>query len=309
MMEGPTIKFKSIKKKPLRTKIADEGEDDGVVDDTRESTDNKKDNGEGDDEWDKLEELKLSRSLKRRYNKGINAMDLLTISSQETQEAKVKAEHYAGLMTSLDLANIFSVETNRRDEDQDMLKYIEEQLAERKGLVKMDKNETKRELIDPDDLVFNELRENLLKDEQKKNEEMLSSQMLSGIPEVDLGIDEKIRNIEATEEAKIKLMERKLNHRSTSRDSTLVPTNVAANYVQHNRFNVDTSDHNNKRPKITNKPVTTLVKEPVVQIGDEPKQGYFRTNSGQNKSKLKFPGKEKATDDYHFEKFKKQFRK
>ena len=29
---------------------------------------------------------------------------------------------------------------------------------------------------------------------------MLSSQMLSGIPEVDLGIDEKIRNIEATGE-------------------------------------------------------------------------------------------------------------
>ena len=45
------------------------------------------------------------------------------------------------------------------------------------------------------------------KDQTKKSEEMLSSQMLCGIPEVDLGIDEKIRNIEATENAKKKAAE------------------------------------------------------------------------------------------------------
>ena len=36
---------------------------------------------------------------------------------------------------------------------------------------------------------------------------MLSAQMLSGIPEVDLGIDAKIQNIERTEKAKKKLLE------------------------------------------------------------------------------------------------------
>ena len=51
------------------------------------------------------------------------------------------------------------------------------------------------------------LPEHLRKSHSKKNEEMLSSQMLSGIPEVDLGIDEKIRNIEATEFAKKRLAE------------------------------------------------------------------------------------------------------
>ena len=41
----------------------------------------------------------------------------------------------------------------------------------------------------------------------QQSEEMLSSQMLSGITEVDLGIDEKIRNIEATDAAKRKAAE------------------------------------------------------------------------------------------------------
>ena len=36
---------------------------------------------------------------------------------------------------------------------------------------------------------------------------MLSAQMLSGIPEVDLGIEAKIQNIERTESAKRKLLE------------------------------------------------------------------------------------------------------
>ena len=36
---------------------------------------------------------------------------------------------------------------------------------------------------------------------------MLSAQMLSGIPEVDLGIESKIQNIERTEKAKRKLIE------------------------------------------------------------------------------------------------------
>lgn len=35
---------------------------------------------------------------------------------------------------------------------------------------------------------------------------MLSNQMLNGIPEVDLGIEAKIKNIEATEAAKEKLI-------------------------------------------------------------------------------------------------------
>ena len=56
---------------------------------------------------------------------------------------------------------------------------------------------------------------------------MISAQMLTGIPEVDLGIDVKIQNIERTERAKKKLLE----------ESKVkgVGLETATNYVQHDR--------------------------------------------------------------------------
>ena len=71
----------------------------------------------------------------------------------------------------------FSRETRVRDEDEEMRKFIEAEREKRRGT-------------------------------GAEDGEMLSSQMLSGIPEVDLGIEEKIRNIEATESAKKKMAER-----------------------------------------------------------------------------------------------------
>lgn len=62
---------------------------------------------------------------------------------------------------------------------------------------------------------------------------MLSNQMLNGIPEVDLGIEAKIKNIEATEEAKEKLLAEQKNKKDGP--SHFVPTNMAVNFVQHNR--------------------------------------------------------------------------
>lgn len=57
--------------------------------------------------------------------------------------------------------------------------------------------------------------------------------MLSGIPEVDLGLEAKIRNIEATEEAKQRLLRESMMKKE--RPSEFVPKNMAVNFVQHNR--------------------------------------------------------------------------
>ena len=60
---------------------------------------------------------------------------------------------------------------------------------------------------------------------------MLSAQMLSGIPEVDLGIESKIQNIERTEKAKRKLIEdAKL---TVGMPNVIKPVD---NYVQHDRY-------------------------------------------------------------------------
>lgn len=77
------------------------------------------------------------------------------------------------------------------------------------------------------------LPEHLRVSSTHRSEEMLSNQMLNGIPEVDLGIEAKIRNIEATETAKEKLIQEQKNKKSAP--SHFVPTNMAVNFVQHNR--------------------------------------------------------------------------
>ena len=57
--------------------------------------------------------------------------------------------------------------------------------------------------------------------------------MLSGIPEMDLGMEAKIRNIEATESAKNRILAERMKKKDLP--SEFVPTNMAVNFVQHNR--------------------------------------------------------------------------
>lgn len=114
--------------------------------------------------------------------------------------------------------------------------------------------------------------------------------MLSGIPEVDLGIDAKIKNIEATEEAKMKLLWERRNKKDGP--SQFVPTNMAVNFVQHNRFNIE----DNKKRK-AERPAVAKVETANINI-DESVDKIVKKAKG-----------ERATDDYHYEKFKKQFRR
>ncbi|BET00008.1 Hepatocellular carcinoma-associated antigen 59 [Nesidiocoris tenuis] len=176
----------------------------------------------------------------------------------------------------------FSAETNKRDEDEEMMKYIEVELSKRKGQ-KKDEGESNK-YCSPEEAALMAVPHHLIASSSQKNEEMLSNQMLSGIPEVDLGIEAKIKNIEATEEAKLKLLWESRNKKDGP--SQFVPTNIAVNFVQHNRFNIDDSRsrQQNHRPASATKPT-------------------------EDKGVKRKGGAEKATDDYHFEKFKKQYRK
>lgn len=139
------------------------------------------------------------------------------------------------LERELDLKNTFSRETNKRDEDAEMNKYIEEEIrkkreASEREQQRLDDNQSDvRGLEDAtllqinsvdvasdkiDDILLHTLSRRLAPDSDEKSEAMLSSQMLNGIPEVDLGIHEKIRTIEATEEAKHRIPSSKYSRRS-----------------------------------------------------------------------------------------------
>lgn len=141
----------------------------------------------------------------------------------------------------------FSVETNKCDEDEEMMKYIEVELKKiksRHNNSELDSKEQQQrkhdptidilqKYITPEEAALMSLPDHLKESFSHRSEEMLSNQMLNGIPEVDLGINVKIRNIEETEEAKHKLF----NERKYKRDmpSQFVPNNMAVNFVQHNR--------------------------------------------------------------------------
>ncbi|CAF4839734.1 unnamed protein product [Pieris macdunnoughi] len=189
----------------------------------------------------------------------------------------------------------FSAETNKRDEDEEMMKYIEEQLSKRKEghdqkNMERDENDTLK-YLSPEEAALLSLPEHLRVSSTHKSEEMLSNQMLSGIPEVDLGIEAKIKNIEATEEAKMKLLWERQNKKDGP--SQFVPTNMAVNFVQHNRFNLENA--NNKKKKVEK---------------EKPKEVRVVTSIDESVDKIVKKAKgERATDDYHYEKFRKQFRK
>lgn len=139
------------------------------------------------------------------------------------------------------------------------MKYIETELKKKKGMVEAEEQKVK--VKNAEDHLY-ELPENIRVNSAKKTEEMLSNQMLSGIPEVDLGIEyvqtifsksvhvvlnvwanlfcvtispsAKIKNIIQTEEAKAKLLAEQRNKKKDL-GTSFVPTNIAVNYVQHNR--------------------------------------------------------------------------
>ncbi|KAL1131185.1 hypothetical protein AAG570_012421 [Ranatra chinensis] len=204
----------------------------------------------------KLEERKILQKLRDRPN-GVSTITLALgekVSAEEesllTDPFKVKTGGLVN-MSSLKTGRLrateddaydtgigtqFSAETNKRDEDEEMMKYIEVELSKRKGRKGGeggcdDKNS--RRYCSPEEAALQAVPDHLRASSAQRSEEMLSNQMLSGIPEVDLGIEAKIRNIEATEEAKSRLLWEKQNKKDGP--SQFVPTNMAVNFVQHNR--------------------------------------------------------------------------
>ncbi|XP_005177769.2 splicing factor C9orf78 [Musca domestica] len=185
----------------------------------------------------------------------------------------------------------FSAETNKRDEDEEMMKYIEQELQKRKGLAQATtENETAtdaQKYLTPEEAALYALPDHLRQSSSHRSEEMLSNQMLNGIPEVDLGIDAKIKNIEATEEAKQKLLQDQKNKKDGP--SQFVPTNMAVNFMQHNRFNIEENNDAQKRRFHQRKAAEEGHVNPNNQVGVN--------------------GVKRATDDYHYDKFKKQFKR
>ena len=121
--------------------------------------------------------------------------------------------------------------------------------------------------------------------------------LFSGIPEIDLGIDEKIRNIEATENAKKKLAQDR--NKKKDKASEFVVTNLAVNFKQPNRFKTEISELESNDRNRAEKTITT---QRTVVVGQVPEERIIEEGGKDNDPT-------KATDDMHLTKFRKQFQR
>lgn len=196
-------------------------------------------------------------------------------------------------------------------------RYIEEELSNRKnkklqegGGGDMDNDDTDEKYLSPEEAALLSLPEHLRVSSTHRSEEMLSNQMLNGIPEVDLGIDAKIRNIEATEAAKEKLLQDQKNKKSAP--SHFVPTNMAVNFVQHNRCTfIPSLDHYyclclfELKKKMYGISFAVNIDDAEARRRKQRQQEERERNANGGQK----PTVKRATDDYHYDKFKKQFRR
>ncbi|CAI2185192.1 10411_t:CDS:2, partial [Funneliformis geosporum] len=128
----------------------------------------------------------------------------------------------------------FTKQTNALDVDKHMfvMAYIEEEMRKRRGQRSDSKNddevlETSKPL-NPQDELFQ--APDHLRIESKPISEgnvQLSTTMLTAIPEVDLGIDVRLKNIEETEKAKRKMLEQR-HHKPKDEKDTFEGSNFSA---------------------------------------------------------------------------------
>ncbi|KAJ3041341.1 hypothetical protein HDV00_009482 [Rhizophlyctis rosea] len=272
------------------------------------------------DESTVLREALELRKLRRRMP-GIDTTDLLKGERKKRKE-KVEEEDDPWKLKSggglVDIASVkgrqfnadgapsaFATESNAMDTQRLMDDFIERELRKRKG-VESSAEETKgngagTQSTDIRDELF-EIPSHLQTQSKPVSEGnvTLSTSMLTAIPEVDLGIDIKLRNIEDTERAKRRMMEMK-----NAPDKDLVI--VAAERFQTNTRRQTEALHGPGSPSRTK----DSHREPPPPVSSEPQRvvvtgGPF---AGLDSERKRFDKKTMATDEMVMERFRKRLRK
>ncbi|OCF36479.1 hypothetical protein I317_04735 [Kwoniella heveanensis CBS 569] len=110
--------------------------------------------------------------------------------------------------------NNFTQQTNALDVDKHMMAYIEAELAKKRGEATPDESDSKvKEVYDPQAELYKIAEKYKLEAKKAKVDEEGSVSnslgMLTSIPEVDLGMDNRLKNIEMTERAKREMIEQR----------------------------------------------------------------------------------------------------
>ncbi|QRV72998.1 hepatocellular carcinoma-associated antigen 59 [Ceratobasidium sp. AG-Ba] len=139
----------------------------------------------------------------------------LRLAGQRRGDADdVDQEDDADIAKKIIKSNNFTQQTNKLDVDKHMMKYIEEEMEKRRGKLGGNSS-TGNASSDPYDELFR-ISEKYKLEKKKEAEEgsvTNSAAMLAAIPEVDLGMDTRLKNIEETEKAKRTVSEHRRDNR------------------------------------------------------------------------------------------------
>ncbi|KAF3616370.1 putative myricetin O-methyltransferase-like, partial [Capsicum annuum] len=212
-----------------------------IVDDGEENS-SAKDNNESDDEQERRLALEEVKFLQKQRERKLGVPAISSTTSQVTaggggnsssgglvRKVNDKGEG-DGEKDELVLQDTFAQETAVMEEDPNMLRYVEQELAKKRG-----KN------VDVADQVENEVKR--AEDElykipehlkvKRRNSEESSTQWTTGIAEIQLPIEYKLKNIEETEAAKKLLQEKRLMGRAKTESS--IPSSYSADYFQRGK--------------------------------------------------------------------------
>lgn len=147
----------------------------------------------------------------------------------------------------------FKKETFLRDEHEEMQKYVQSELRKRKADCDIVCGETppasehrlQAKVVDNEDRLLFKAAEKVRSYRSVRNDELLSNQMLAGIPEVDLGINARMSNIIETERKKTEMLQevvdkkRNINEDSVFRQDRA--KDISMDYVQHSIFYMEST--------------------------------------------------------------------
>ncbi|KAJ6320077.1 hypothetical protein OIU77_010575 [Salix suchowensis] len=176
-----------------------------------------------------LEEVKFLQKQRERKS-GIPALPTTSQTATTVAAKLVEKTDGEGEKEELVLQDTFAQETAVMVEDPNMLKYVEQELAKKRGKNIDATDQVETELKRAEDELY-KIPEHLKV--KKRNSEESSTQWTTGIAEVQLPIEYKLRNIEETEAAKKLLQEKRLMGRPKSESS--IPSSYSADYFQRGR--------------------------------------------------------------------------
>ncbi|KAL1341310.1 hypothetical protein HN51_027793 [Arachis hypogaea] len=262
-----------------------------IEEDEPQQSENK---NESDDERERrmaLEEIKLLQKQRERKS-GIPANPSLqvqtAIGSGLAAKSAEKNDGDGGDKDELVLQDTFAQETAVMVEDPNMVKYIEQELAKKRGRKIDEADQVENELKRAEDELY-KIPEHLKV--KRRNSEESSTQWTTGIAEVQLPIEYKLKNIEETEAAKKLLQEKRLLGRTKSEFS--IPSSYSADYFQRGR---DYAEKLRREHPELYKDRTTQVDSSGSKQNDS---GNEAAGAGQRQA---------ATDEFMLERFRKRER-